>query len=399
MSDRKPGNGGGRAAPQPSRLMPVAVAGAALLALAGAGLFYYATQTAIAPESGDVHKVVVGQDSCEPADFTLPAGRQTFEIHNASDRPIEWEILDGVMVLEERENIAPGFHARLTGKLKPGTYEITCGLLSNPRGRLVVTPSQASEAERAAPPLTAFIGPLSEYKVYLVTQSMALSGAVAHLSEAIAAGDLAAARSAWLAARLPYKRIEPVIGRMADLENAINPLSDYLAGREADPAFTGFHRIEYGLWGQGSTEGLAPVAGQLVADVAVLKDRLRAIRLAPEDLAGGAARQAGHLASGQIPAGEDRWAGSDLPGIEAGLEGIAKGAALLAPLVREADPDVAARFEAQLNAAEAALAPLKRGAEYPAYAEVDSKARAGLAKAFADLDAAIAALNPAIGLD
>lgn len=399
MTDRKTGRKPASPPPQPSKLMPLAVAGAGLLAVAGAGLFYYATQTAIAPEAGDLHKVTVGQTTCEPADFTLPAGRQTFEIHNASDRPIEWEILDGVMVLEERENIAPGFHSRLTAKLKPGTFEITCGLLSNPRGRLVVTPSDASEAERAAPPITAFIGPLSEYKVYLVTQSSALAAAVAKLSDAIAANDLEGARTAWLAARLPYKRIEAVTGRMADLENAINPLSDYLEGREQDPAFTGFHRIEYGLWGQNSTEGLVPVAAKLVTDVGALKDRLRAVKLAPEDLAGSAARQAGHMASGQIVAGEDRWAGSDLAGVEAGLDGIAKGAGVLLPLVREAAPNVAAQVETRVTAAQSALAAFKRGADYPAYGDLDEDARAGLARAFSDLDASLAAMNPAIGLD
>ena len=92
----------------PSRLMPLAVAGAAVLVAAGAGLFYYATQNAKAPERGDVHKVVVNQTSCDPADFTVPAGRVTFDIHNASDRPIEWEILDGVMVVEEYGAAAQG---------------------------------------------------------------------------------------------------------------------------------------------------------------------------------------------------------------------------------------------------------------------------------------------------
>lgn len=245
----------------PSRLMPVAVAISALLAIAGAGLFYYATQTASGPERGNIHKVVVGAKSCDPMDFSLSAGRATFEIHNASDRPIEWEILDGVMVVEERENIAPGFHSLLTARLKPGTYEITCGLLSNPRGKLTVVPSESSEAERAAPPVTAFIGPLSEFKVYLAIQSAALVKDTGRLSAAIDAGNIEEARAAWLAARLPYRRMEAVMGRIADLENAIDPLSDYLEKREEDPAFTGFHRIEYGLWDKHSVAGLAPMAG------------------------------------------------------------------------------------------------------------------------------------------
>ena len=383
----------------PSRLMPLAVAGAAVLVVAGAGLFYFATQTATGPERGDVRKVVVGQKTCDPADFTLAAGRVTFEIHNASDRPIEWEILDGVMVVEERENIAPGFHSLLTAKLKPGTFEIICGLLSNPRGRLVVTPSAASEDERVAPPITAFIGPLSEFKVYLVTQSNALVDAAEKLAVAVKSGDVGASKAAWLAARLPYKRMEAVTGRIADLENAIDPLSDYLEKREDDPAFTGFHRIEYGLWEKSTAEGLAPVADRLAADVAALKGRLREMKLTPEDLAGLAARQAERLGGGQIAAGEDRWSGADLAGIAASLEGIAKGAGLLAPLVSGAAPDVGGKYDESLAAARAALDGIRTADGYPPYGNLDQQAREKIASAFAALGEAITAMNPAIGLE
>lgn len=382
----------------PSRLMPLAVAGSAVLAAASAGLFYYATQTATGPERGDVHKVVVGDRTCDPADFTLPAGRATFEIHNASSRPIEWEILDGVMVVEERENIAPGFHSLLTARLKPGTYEITCGLLSNPRGTLVVTPSAESEAERARPPITAFIGPLSEYKVYLATQSGALVKAAETLEAAVRAGDAEAARAAWLAARLPYKRIEAVTGRIADLENAIDPVSDYLEQRERDPAFTGFHRIEYGLWGQGTADGLLPVTEKLAADTAVLKDRLKALKLQPEDLAGTAERQARRLGEGQVRDGENRWAFSDPAELEANLDGMEKSVLLLRPLVADAAPEVAAAIDAGLAAARAALAELKADGAYPAYDTIGAEARDRLAEAFRALAEAISALNPAIGL-
>lgn len=383
----------------PSRLMPLAVAGSALLAAAAAGAFYYATQTATGPERGDAHKVVVGERTCDPADFALPAGRATFEIHNASSRPIEWEILDGVMVVEERENIAPGFHSLLTAKLKPGSYEITCGLLSNPRGTLTVTPSAQSEAERARPPITVFIGPLSEYKVYLAAQSGLLVKAAGRLEEAIRAGDVEAAKAAWLAARLPYKRIEAVTGRIADLENAIDPLPDYLEKREQDPAFTGFHRLEYGLWGEGTAGGLAPVAQRLSGDVAALKDRLKALRLQPEELAGTALRQARRLGEGQVRDGENAYAASDLAEIEASLEGMEKSVMLLKPLVAEAAPDVAAGLEKGFSAARAALDAHRAGETYPPYDRLDAQAREALAASFRALAEAISALNPAIGLE
>lgn len=225
-------------------LMRLAAFGTGLLAVAGGFAFYYASQMQHPQATGNALRVNVGAQACEPNAITVPAGRTTFEIENTSDRVVEWEILSGVMVMAERENIAPGFRQTLTANLAPGTYEITCGLLSNPRGTLLVTPSEAYAAEAARPTLKAFIGPLSEYKVYLAMQGAGLVDASTKLAEAIKAGKLEEARALYKEARTPYNRIEAVTDRIADLKNAIDPVADYLEKREQDPAFTGFHRIE-----------------------------------------------------------------------------------------------------------------------------------------------------------
>ena len=90
---------------------------------------------------------------CEPNALIVPAGRATFRIVNQSDRAVEWEILDGVMVVAERENIAPGISQTLTAKLVPGTYEITCGLLEQSprhpgRHRIPAMPPRRRPARR-----------------------------------------------------------------------------------------------------------------------------------------------------------------------------------------------------------------------------------------------------------
>ncbi len=86
-----------------------------------------------------------------PTPLTVPAGKTTFKIKNQQSRgPLEWEILDGVMVVEERENIIPGFVQTLTATLKPGQYQMTCGLLSNPKGMLTVTATGTSTAKADA---------------------------------------------------------------------------------------------------------------------------------------------------------------------------------------------------------------------------------------------------------
>ena len=90
--------------------------------------FYYASVAMRnRTTAADGLTVTIAGKACDPNELTVPAGRRTFRIVNQSDRAVEWEILDGVMVVAERENIAPGITQTLTAKLVPGKYEITCG--------------------------------------------------------------------------------------------------------------------------------------------------------------------------------------------------------------------------------------------------------------------------------
>ena len=385
-------------APAPSRATRLALVGAGLLVLLGAGAFWFAARKAATPPAADEIAVTVTDATCDPATLEVPAGKRTFRIHNASDRPLEWEILDGVMVVAERENIAPGFNATLTERLDPGTYEITCGLLSNPRGTLKVVATAESEAARAAPPMREFIGPLSEYRVYLARRAGQILKASANLSERIAAGDVEGAKAAWIAARTPWREIAPVSGRIADLANAMDPLADYLEKREQDPGFTGFHRIEYGLWEKNSTEGLEPVADRLLADAAALKERLSTLDVTPADLAGNAAALAARVAD-QATGDQTPYAHADLAEFSADLAGISKSALLVDPLVAAADPKVSEALHAALDAAQATLDGFKVNGALPSYDTVDAAGRKKIADAFARVATAAEAYNPAIGLE
>ena len=289
------------------RSMRLAVVAAAVLVIAGGGAFYAATRYAAPSQGGGAFRIAVTEGACDPAEITVPAGSHRFEVVNRTDRPVKWEILDGVMVVAERENITPGLTQTLSATLEPGDYAITCGLLSNPRGTLHVTRSTVAAANTpAGPRLRDFIGPLSEYKVFLAMQGAALTTKVGELQAAIAANDLGKARDAYVAARLPFERIAPAASRYGDLMNRIDPQAAYLAKREADPAFTGFHRIEYGLYAKNSADGLQPVADQLAADAAALKGRLRELSLEPTMLAEGAARTAQQARLGRDRRGQGR---------------------------------------------------------------------------------------------
>lgn len=104
-----------------------------------------ATSTSAPTNQPDVKEVpvTVTDAGCEPGQLTVDAGRTTFVITNKSSKALEWEILVGVMVVEERENIAPGFVQKLGAELKAGEYIMTCGLRSNPKGKIVVTAAKS----------------------------------------------------------------------------------------------------------------------------------------------------------------------------------------------------------------------------------------------------------------
>ena len=383
----------------PNKLLVWGAAGSGLLMLAGLGAFAYASHVA-ASRSTDAGAITVTlrDNRCEPGELRVPEGRSTFRIVNQTDRAVEWEILDGVLVLEERENIAPGLSQTLGAKLRPGEYAITCGLLSNPRGKLIVTATAGGKGETAErPALTAFIGPLAEYQVTLALQSARLVREVTALEEAIRAGDLAKARALYPQARAPYEMLAPVMPHASDLANAIDPMATYLAQRENDPGFTGFHRLEYGLFAKNSLEGLAPVSAKLLTDAEALRTRLRALRLKPEDMGEGAERALSLLADSISSGGTEHYARTDLADIEARLAGVAKIVTLLKPVASEAAPEPFAAVETKLGEVERQVADLRKPDGDPAFVTVPQDKRAALADGVRSLERAMETLNETIG--
>lgn len=121
-----------------SKVLPLLLLGAMLAACSKETPAPAPAVAAASPAAIPVVNVGISDDACEPMQLTVKRGKTQFIIKNNSRRAVEWEILKGVYVVEERENIAPGFSQKLTAKLEPGKYEMTCGLLSNPHGVLIV---------------------------------------------------------------------------------------------------------------------------------------------------------------------------------------------------------------------------------------------------------------------
>lgn len=154
-------------------------------------------------------KVTVNDKQCEPMQVTVNAGKTQFIIQNHSQKALEWEILKGVMVVEERENIAPGFTQKLTANLQPGEYDMTCGLLTNPKGKLIVTGAATKDAAKADAVLS--LGDaITAYKAYVTAETAQLVSGTKAFTDAVKAGDIEKAKALYAPTRQHYERIEPI---------------------------------------------------------------------------------------------------------------------------------------------------------------------------------------------
>jgi iron uptake system component EfeO len=305
--------------------------------------------------------VTITDKGCEPNVLTVPAGKTTFRIRNQSRRALEWEILDGVMVVEERENIIPGFVQSLTATLKAGQYQMTCGLLSNPKGVLTVQATAASTAAAGSTPSSGepnapdLAGPLAEYKIYVIKEVDNLVDQTKRFTDAVKTGKLKEAQDLYAPTRQHYERIEPVAELFNDLDKSIDARADDFEKKEKDPAFVGFHRIEKALFADKSTAGMAPVADRLMRDTIDLQKRIATLAIPPDKMVAGAADLIEEVAATKISGEEDRYSGTDLWDFQANIDGSQKIFDLLRPLIAKRNPELAARVEANFAKVDAVL--------------------------------------------
>ena len=95
-----------------------------------------------------------------------------------------------------------------------------------------------------------------------------LARETAALAAAVRGGNLAAARRDWLTAHLQYETLGDAYDAFGDFDTEIDGRAD--ATGVSSPQWTGFFRLEYGLWHGQPLASLARVAGTLNKDVDAL---------------------------------------------------------------------------------------------------------------------------------
>jgi iron uptake system component EfeO len=208
---------------------------------------------------------------------------------------------------------------------------------------LLLTGAGSAKADKVA--MADLVAPISDYKIYVLAEVDQLIDETQTLVDAVKKGDLAAAQAAYAPPRVHYERIEPIAELFSDLDKRIDVRADDFEKKEADPQFTGFHRLEYGLFAKKSTDGLDHYAEALIADVKELRGRIQKLTVPPSKVVGGAAGLIEEVAKTKITGEEDRYSRTDLWDFSANVEGAKKIHDLLKPLTSSANPKLSARID------------------------------------------------------
>ncbi|OAT20544.1 ferrous iron transport periplasmic protein [Buttiauxella noackiae ATCC 51607] len=355
--------------------------------------------TAFTAHAADVPqvKVTVIDKQCEPMNITVNAGKTQFIIQNNSQKALEWEILKGVMVVEERENIAPGFSQKMTANLQAGEYDMTCGLLSNPKGKLIVK----AAGDQSAPKndLMALAGPITEYKAYVTAEVAELVKGTKAFTDAVKAGDIEKAKSLYAPTRQHYERIEPIAELFSDLDGSIDAREDDYEQKANDPKFTGFHRLEKALFGDNSTKDMEKYADQLNSDVLDLQTRISELAFPPSKVVGGAAGLIEEVAASKISGEEDRYSRTDLWDFQANVDGAQKIVNLLRPLLIKDNAPLLAKVDANFKKVDTILAKYKTKDGYETYDKLSDADRNALKGPVTALAEDLSQLRGVLGLD
>lgn len=245
------------------------------------------------------------------------------------------------------------------------------------------------------------VAPIAEYKIYVTENVDQLVGDTKAFVAAVKSGDVDKAKALYAPTRVSYERIEPIAELFSDLDVSIDSRADDYEGAEKDPAFPGFHRIEYSLWTNNSTQDLGPVADKLLADVTELQSRINKLTFPPEVVVGGAAVLMEEVAATKISGEENRYSKVDLWDFQANTEGSYTIVELVRPLIAKSDAPFLAEVDKNFNTVFDILKTYRTpdGKGFVSYEQLSDKDRTVMAAAINKLAEDLSTLRGKLGLD
>jgi iron uptake system component EfeO len=208
--------------------------------------------------------------SCGGAWQLASPGWHTFEITNNADYGAEVDLTNPAngAVYDELQNIGPGTTAPMRLDVGSGKYAFLCEVedFDPVKGPTVIVAGHRAGTPAILPITYNDLYPLAKaYARYTEAGLQVLASQTATLAADVGAGNLAAAKSEWLTAHLQYETLGAAYDAFGAYDDEIDGRADPVG--TSSPNWTGFYRLEYGLWNGQPASELTPVADTLNTDV------------------------------------------------------------------------------------------------------------------------------------
>lgn len=340
--------------PRPSTPRPTVRLTAAALTLGVAlALSGCAKEEATGAGPGTI-EVQLTDAGCEPTPNSVPSGEVAFVVTNAGSAKVtEAELKSENLqnILGERENLTSGLSGTFKLNLREGSYKMVCPGAKQDTWDFTVAKGAVVKDWKDNPDLVAAV---AGYSTYIEEQTAELLTTTKAFTDAVRAGRIDEAKNRYGLARVPYERIEPVAESFGDLDPEIDGRAD---DGVAPEDLTGFHRLEYALWVQGTLDGMAPIADKLDADVAKLHDLVKAKSgtYVPDEITNGAKELLDEVLVSKITGEEERYSHTDLIDFQANLDGSLKAIDLVRPALAKSAPDLLTKIDEKAKGVQAAL--------------------------------------------
>jgi iron uptake system component EfeO len=321
-----------------------------------AGASSTAASGATSSAAGDPHTAVVTitADKCITDQASYAAGGLTFKVSNKDATGVtEIELLSGDRILGEKENLPPGFSGTFSVNADPGEYTLYCPGATTERVAFKVTGTATSAPATTAHDL--LIQGTKDYGTYIDSQVALLIDAVKPLATALQGTDLTAAQVAYAKARPYYERVEPVAESFTSGDVDLDAAIDARSGDVPAAQWTGFHKIEQGLFEAKSLTGLAALGTGLLANVQKLQTLTKGLTYKPSELANGAVELLDEVAKSKITGEEERYSHIDMLDFQANVEGSEQAFANLEPGLKLIDPALTTKITTAFTALDTLL--------------------------------------------
>jgi iron uptake system component EfeO len=241
---------------------------------------------------------------------------------------------------------------------------------------------------------------VAQYTAYVKGQVDTLITANTTFTDAVRAGDVEAAKAAFAQARYAWETIEPIAGLISDIDGAVDSRVDDFEN-EDDPAWTGWHKLEYLLWVKGNIDeasGAPKLADQLDADLQKLKSDVAALEIPAAAIPSGAAELIEEVSGGKITGEEDRYSHTDLWDFAANVEGSKQAWEFLEPAVAAKDADLAKAIDDGFAEIESQLAKYKDGDGYQSFEALTEADATAMKATLAELSENLSQVGGVLGL-